>query len=704
MKRPVLGILLLGTLLAPPAQGAFTELQRLQSSSAQPGEEFGSNVALAGDIGVVCTPRYNRGNGLYGRCVLYRLIDGAWETDGVLFPTAGIPGAFGHAVAISGDRIVVGSPGWDGTPDRAYVFRRAAVDSWVEEATLVAFHNDDDNAFGASVAIDGDGIAVGAPGEIDATGQFSSPGGAYVFRRNGTAWGLEQKFSPTGSANAVSMGSAVALDGDNLVVGFPTAFAFYTRGGNHWQQRHFEPAPSGQYFSGSIALQGTELFVGGSNMPGAYLYERSGDAWGLVRLLVPPGPSGNLGHSVAVAGTTLVVGRPTTLGPAAYVYRAVAGDWVEGERLEGSSTTPDDRFGAAVATDGTHLLIGAPVADNDAGIRTGEAYVFVENAGNAPPTAHAGTDATVECTGPAGGPITLDGSGSIDPDSTPGTNDDLVAFEWLEGTTSLGTGEVLDVVLPVGSHTITLRVMDGDGAADEDTLVVNVVDTAPLALTVSLSPALLWPPNHRLVDVTATLQITGACGPTSVTLESVTSDEPDDAPGGADGNTANDVQDASMGTDDRAFRLRAERAHGDSMESRTYTATYRIEELGAGSVVASGTVVVPMFQNGVVDPIFVRLTETASGTQVDWTPAEGAQAYNVIQGRLQDLASTADAYALGTVQCIEHASLDLNTAGFEHAALPLPGEAFFYAVEYDDVTYGAESAAKPRVVVAGDCP
>ena len=32
------------------------------------------------------------------------------------------------------------------------------------------------------------------------------------------------------------------------------------------------------------------------------------------------------------------------------------------------------------------------------------------------------------------------------------------------------------------------------------------------------------------------------------------------------------------------------------------------------------------------------------------------------------------------------------------------GEAFFDAVECDDVTYGAESAAKPRIVLAGDCP
>ena len=69
--------------------------------------------------------------------------------------------------------------------------------------------------------------------------------------------------------------------------------------------------------------------------------------------------------------------------------------------------------------------------------------------------------------------MVLDGSASADPDSSPGTNDDIIVFEWfenfgLETESFLGTGEILEVNLPVGSHVITLRVTDTEGATDTD--------------------------------------------------------------------------------------------------------------------------------------------------------------------------------------------------------------------------------------------
>ena len=56
--------------------------------------------------------------------------------------------------------------------------------------------------------------------------------------------------------------------------------------------------------------------------------------------------------------------------------------------------------------------------------------------------------------------------------------------------------------------------------------------------------------------------------------------------------------------------------------------------------------------------------------------------------------------------CIESASIDTDTGGYEDAALPAPGEAFFYLVEFDDEyesSYGTESAAKPRLPLGGAC-
>jgi len=95
---------------------------------------------------------------------------------------------------------------------------------------------------------------------------------------------------------------------------------------------------------------------------------------------------------------------------------------------------------------------------------------------------------TVECIGPVGGGVMLDASASSDPDSTPGTNDDIVSYQWIRdpgqpGEQALGSGSVLNVTLPLGAHTIELRVTDSKGLTDTTQTVVTVVDSSPPLLT-----------------------------------------------------------------------------------------------------------------------------------------------------------------------------------------------------------------------------
>jgi hypothetical protein len=219
-----------------------------------------------------------------------------------------------------------------------------------------------------------------------------------------------------------------------------------------------------------------------------------------------------------------------------------------------------------------------------------------------PPSADAGEDQTVECTSFDGAQAVLDGSGSTDPDSTPGTNDDIVLFEWFEdfgeaGETLLGTGETLPVTLPLESHSITLRVTDLRGETDTDEVIINVVDTTPPTIDVVLDPGVIWPPNHKLVDTEATVTVEDICDPSpSFVLTSITSDEPDDAPRGGDGNTEDDIQDADLGTADVEFRLRAERSARGS--GRTYTATYTAADASGKEASASATVFVSHDQGG----------------------------------------------------------------------------------------------------------
>jgi uncharacterized protein len=130
---------------------------------------------------------------------------------------------------------------------------------------------------------------------------------------------------------------------------------------------------------------------------------------------------------------------------------------------------------------------------------------------------------------------------------------------------------------------------DAYRSSDHDPVIVglDVCDEIPPTFdTLSLSPSVLWPANHKYVDVTATVVGSDNFDPNpSVTLVSVTSNEPDNGKG--DGNTVNDI----VIVDDVNFLLRAERAGGGS--GRVYTVTYEVMDACGNTATASVIATVP---------------------------------------------------------------------------------------------------------------
>jgi len=259
---------------------------------------------------------------------------------------------------------------------------------------------------------------------------------------------------------------------------------------------------------------------------------------------------------------------------------------------------------------------------------------------------------------------------------------------------------------PLGTTNVTFTALDGSGHSASCTVSVTVVDTTAPTLAVNAEPDILWPPNHRMVDVTYEVTAVDVCDPTpSVVLVSLVSSEPDDMAGSGDGQTTNDIQGAAFGTDDRAVQLRAER--DGHATGRTYTAVYRVTDDSGNTTTAPASNLAPHDLGNVVEPLALSVNGKTA-TRVTWPLVNGAVSYDVVRGDLGALRIQGSNIDLGQVTCIETDSIDGTTTGHEDTAIPAPGHAFFYAVQFfdgvADSSYGSESAGRARVVQSGNCP
>ena len=171
-------------------------------------------------------------------------------------------------VAISDDTMVVGAPG-DAPGGAAYVFQR--VDrTWTEIARLTAAVPAAGDGFGSSVAIDGDTLAIGVPGD---DGIADNAGAVHVFVRSGPGWVLQATLKSNPVTAEDRVGTAVAISGATLIAGAPNedtaqvdsgaAFVF-VRGGVWTQQARLKAAlpRAADQFGKTVSISGASAIVG----------------------------------------------------------------------------------------------------------------------------------------------------------------------------------------------------------------------------------------------------------------------------------------------------------------------------------------------------------------------------------------------------------------------------------------------------------
>lgn len=177
-------------------------------------------------------------------------------------------------------------------------------------------------------------------------------------------------------------------------------------------------------------------------------------------------------------------------------------------------------------------------------------------------------------------PVTLErGTPFVDPGATA---TDVCAGD-LSG--SISVSGVIDACR-LGSQSLVYSVSDGSNTSAA-TRTVNVVDTTPPTIvSAAASPAVLWPPDHRLVPVALSVTASDACSTTpACRIVSVSSDEP--VVGWGSGHTWPDW----VITGDLTLKLRAERsAHGDG---RSYRIRVRCRDEVGNKAWTNVTVTVP---------------------------------------------------------------------------------------------------------------
>jgi hypothetical protein len=383
-RRPVGSLILSAALLVAPAAAG-------EAADAA----FGSVLAISGDTVVVGSSE--------SAWVFVRAGDG-FQLEQRLVPSDESPiDSFGATVAISGDTVVVGAPHQGSTvhPGAAYVFVRTG-SAWAEQAKLVASDASAADRFGASVAVGGDVVFVGAPGS--AVAGRAEQGKAYAFVRSGGAWSEAQTFTAADGVAYERFGRAVAASetGETLMVGVPGARILgqavgaayvYARSGSAWLPQQKLAAPdglNGDQFGWAVSASGDTAVAGtyadnGSNMGSAYVFARTAGAWSLQQKLrdtsVPPLAWCGFGSTVALAGDTLVVGDYAGEAQAASVFTRQGASWT----LQASLRPADiglygDAFAWAVAASPQDVLVGAPDDQIAERAYAGSAYAFARDA------------------------------------------------------------------------------------------------------------------------------------------------------------------------------------------------------------------------------------------------------------------------------------------------------------------------------------
>ncbi|MEZ5424443.1 MAG: FG-GAP repeat protein [Pyrinomonadaceae bacterium] len=357
--------------------GSWLEQAHLTGTSGPSGGQFGYSVGISGDTAIVGAYLDDAfGNSDRGAAYVFTRAGSLWSQEAYLSASDGVANdQFGSSVAISGDVAIVGAylddVGTNSNQGSAYVFTRSGT-MWTQTEHLTPSDGATGQSVGVSVAISGNNAIAGSP--FDQIGSNANQGSAYVFRVLGTGWTQEAQEAATDGTGGDLLGSSVAISGDTAVIGAPdddvganadqgSAYVFVRSGAGWSEQAHLfatSGAAAGDNFGVSVSIYRDTVVVGAdkhdpggnSDQGSAYVFKRTGTSWAQeAELNSSDGAAGDaFGHSVSIDGDTAFVGADQHMvgsnlsQGSVYVFVRAGTTWTEQAELTASDGSTGDQF------------------------------------------------------------------------------------------------------------------------------------------------------------------------------------------------------------------------------------------------------------------------------------------------------------------------------------------------------------------------
>jgi len=388
IRRSIPAFLILLVIAYQPLSLGQTQM-KLLPADGDSGDGFGTFVAISETTAIIGTPFDEDNGSLSGSAYLFDTTTGK-QTFKLLASDGGVTDEFGFSVSISGNTAIVGALNDDDNGFRsgsAYLFDTV---SGMQTFKLLAADGDAEDAFGWSVAISGTTAIVGAYMDDD-NGRDS--GSAYLFD---TTTGKQiAKLLPTDGATTDEFGYSVAISGTTAIVGAEfdddngsasgSAYLFDTTTGTQIAKLLANDGEIGDNFGHSVAISGTTALVGayldndnGINAGSAYLFDTITGTQ-ITKLLPTDGTSSDwFGRSVSISGATALVGaifggdNGISYG-AAYRFDTTTGMQID--KLLPKDGRFADGFGISVAINGSTGVVGVQ-GDDYNGSGAGAAYLY----------------------------------------------------------------------------------------------------------------------------------------------------------------------------------------------------------------------------------------------------------------------------------------------------------------------------------------